>query len=261
MKEYYQSVVEATNKRQKRIIETQISNIEKAAAIMAETWKNGKDCWVFSGAGSDIITQELDYRAGGFVTMNRIYSVFVEFSMRPLPFMWECEKLVGLLREMWVRERFDKDDTLILHSPAGCSAMIIEAVELCHEMGIKVIALTNINLSKNAETSSKNSKRLFEVADVVIDTCGEMPYGCILTKAGEHLCGGDLSAGVFTAHLLEVATASKMISMGLNPPILRSVNKDNAATHNTQLAQQYKDHIFYPCMQGKYATYYQKVTK
>ncbi|MGL4525093.1 MAG: sugar isomerase domain-containing protein [Spirochaetia bacterium] len=261
MSKYYQSVEKSVYDRQEKVMETQIDNLKKAAELLAESWENGKNCWVFSGAGSDIVTQELHFRAGGFVNLNAIYTPFVEFSMRPLPFMWESEKLPGLFREMWTKEHTDRGDTIILHSPAGCSAMFIEAVELFHELDIKVIAITNITLSQQAQTTSVNGKRLYEVADIVIDMCGEKDYGCVLTKSGERLCSNDLLIGTFIAHLLETATAWEMTHRGLEAPILRSVNKPNAATHNSALIEKYKEQIFYPCMQGKYSTYYQESAK
>lgn len=258
---YREIVAQKNRERQSKIMQTQLDNFEKASKIIAESWKNKNNVWIFSSAGCDIITQEAHFRAGGFVHMNALYSPYGEFSVRPLPIMWDSEKLEGLIRFTWQREKFNKGDIMILYSPAGCSKLIMEAVHICKEVGISVVAITNIALSKQCETTSADGKRLYEMADAFIDTCGDEQYGVLQLQNGERICGGDHVMGVFSIHLLHIAVAAQLTNLGVKAPILRSVNKENAASYNSSLIAEYQNQIHYPCMQGKYNTYYQSTGK
>lgn len=260
MAKYYETVAEAIMKQQQQFIDTQIENFEKAALLMTESWKNKKNVWIFSGAAGDIITQELHFRAGGFATMNPVFtnnSYFKFSSIRPVPLMWEIEKLPNIIRFIWQNIPFEKGDTVILNSFAGANAMMVEAVEVCKELGMNSIAITDIALSKQCTTSALNGKKLYEVADVVIDLCGADTLGKVQVKNGEYICSGDLVLGVMSAQSLVAAAATEMIKQGCDAPILRSVNKEGAAVYNSALMQKYKSQIHYPFMQGKYTSYYQ----
>ena len=260
MAKYYETVAEAIMTQQQKFIDTQIENFEKAALLMTESWKNKNNVWIFSGAAGDIITQELHFRAGGFATMNPIIftNPYLKFSsIRPLSLMWQIEKLPSIIRFMWQNVAFEKGDTVTLNSAAGANTMMVEAADICKELGMNSIAITNTTLSKQCETSALNGEKLYEVADVVIDLCGTDTLGKVKIKNGEYICSGDLVLGVMSAQSLVVATAAEMAKQGYEAPILRSVNKEGAAVYNSALMQKYKSQVHYPFMQGKYTSYYQ----
>jgi uncharacterized phosphosugar-binding protein len=86
-----------------------------------------------------------------------------------------------------------------------------------------VIAITALQHSRLSTSKHSSGKRLFEVADLVIDTC--TPPG----DAAVHLPGLDTPVGPLTSvaaltivNMIKVAVAQHLIDAGLPPAVLSS---------------------------------------
>jgi uncharacterized phosphosugar-binding protein len=108
--------------------------------------------------------------------------------------------------------------------------------------GLKVIAITSVAYGRECVSEHSSGKRLFEVAEVVIDNCG---------VAGDALLeieGLDTKAcptsGVATAYALWALTAEILVQLlkrGKRPHIYRSVNLPDGAAYNERARKEFEE--------------------
>lgn len=116
-------------------------------------------------------------------------------------------------------------DLLILSSVSGTNCLIVELARQATNHGVQVVAVTGVEFSKNLVSNHSSEKRLFEVADVVLDNC--VPYG----DAALAIDGFDVPvaawSGLAGAALMWAVTAGiteKCIAAGTTPTIYSSYN-------------------------------------
>ncbi|WP_236911772.1 SIS domain-containing protein [Clostridium sp. Cult1] len=63
----------------------------------------------------------------------------------------------------------NEGDIIVIVSNSGRNAVPVEMAMLAKEKGIYVIALTSLKHSQSVESRHESGKRLFELADLVID--------------------------------------------------------------------------------------------
>jgi uncharacterized phosphosugar-binding protein len=129
--------------------------------------------------------------------------------------------------------RLDPADTLILFSHSGINAVILDMAVRVKELGMQVIGVTSIPHSSAVESRHSSGKRLFEIADVVVDT------GVPLSDASIRIEGMDDPVGptstviaVAAAHAIVASTVEQLVERGKKPRIMVSPNAgDPAAAH------------------------------
>ena len=138
--------------------------------------------------------------------------------------------------------RFDPADTLILFSHSGINAVILDMAVRAHEIGMKVVGVTSIPHSSQVQSRHSSGKRLFEEADVVVDT------GVPLRDAAVDIDGVDDPVGptstiaaIAAAHSIVAATVENLAGRGISPRIMVSPNVTEAAEahrHNDENYEQ-----------------------
>jgi len=162
---YYQSVVT-------RINETQIENIALAAKLTADAFEKGNKIFVTGSGHSHTFSEELYGRAGGlafFVPMLTSELTLVEHPTKST----FVERLPGYAAILFELYGCKKDDVILIASNSGRNAYPVEMALCAKEAGLKVIAVTNVRHSMATESRHPSGKRLLELADVVIDNCGD----------------------------------------------------------------------------------------
>jgi len=66
-------------------------------------------------------------------------------------------------------------DPLILSSVSGTNTLLVELARQAREHGVSVVAVTGVGFSRELVSNHSSGKRLFELADVVLDN--RVPYG------------------------------------------------------------------------------------
>ncbi len=124
-------------------------------------------------------------------------------------------------------------DTMVLFSHSGINAVILDMAVEAKERGMALIGVTSIPHSSQVESRHSSGKRLYEIADVVVDT------GVPLRDAAVDIEGVDDPVGptstvvaVAAAHAIVTATVEELAARGISPRIMVSPNvKDAAAAH------------------------------
>lgn len=207
-----------------RIASGQGEPIAAAGRLVANAIAAGGVLHVFGCGHSHLIAAEAFYRAGGLAAVNPVIDPRLAFMYGALE-STRAERRPGYAREILARERVEPRDVAAVVSNSGRNVVPVEMALELRGCGVPVVAITSIEHSRSAAPAHASGRRLFEVADVTIDTC--VPAG----DAGIRVPGvpvpmGPLStiAGAAIIHAVAIAAAAELGARGVPVPVLPSAN-------------------------------------
>jgi uncharacterized phosphosugar-binding protein len=223
------------------IKDTQLEPIQRAAEVIAERLEKGGILYVFGSGHSHVLAEELFGRAGGLVQAKSIvpHELTVDLDMEKSTFM---ERIDGLAEVIFATTRIRKDDVLILVSNSGRNAVPVQMALGAKQRGIFTVGLTNTTHSKGVTSRDKSGKKLYELCDIVLDTCG--PRGdALIQPPGKAYAVAPVStiAGAVIMEALVCAVVETMLSHGVEPPIYQSANIDGNDDYNRRTREQLKE--------------------
>jgi uncharacterized phosphosugar-binding protein len=226
-----------------KVRETQSENIRKAAALITESINAGGLLHVFGTGHSQIIAEEAYSRAGGLIFVNPILEpglLLHEGAVKS----GAVEKVPGLARALLANQSLREGETIIIISNSGRNPVPIETAMLAKEKGLKVIAITSMAHTQKVESRHESCKKLYELADVVIDNCG-VPGDAFLTRDGvaAPFCATSTLTGVYIIQALMAEVIDMLAAAGKDVPVLRSGNLDGSAEYNARMVEPYLDRI------------------
>ena len=115
---------------------------------------------------------------------------------------------------------------------------------LGRERGLPVIAVTAAEFSRSVSSRHSSGKRLLDVADVVLDTCGAAGDAAVELDGVTEAIGPTstvVGAALLNATLVEAI--AELVRRGVEPPILVSQNVDGSAERNARLRDRYRGRI------------------
>ena len=144
--------------------------IKMLAEKFAENIENDKVIHTFGTGHSHMLGIELFARAGGLGNVDAMLDpdTLTSFGAQRSGAM---EKTSGVSDVIYDSYNIQPGDIMIITSNSGRNAMPIEMAMRCQKEGVYVVALTNLEQSKNQTSRHPSGKRLFEVADCVVDSC------------------------------------------------------------------------------------------
>jgi uncharacterized phosphosugar-binding protein len=159
-----------------RIEETQMENIRKAATIMADSIEAGRWVHTFGCGHATIPIEEMYPRIGGFVGFHPMIELPLTFFTRITGEMGVhqfifLERVEGYGVEIMKGYNFDKRDTMWLFSHTGINNVNIDVALEAKKRGMKVIAYGSAAEAKGKVSRHSTGKTIFEVADLVVDSC------------------------------------------------------------------------------------------
>jgi uncharacterized phosphosugar-binding protein len=112
------------------------------------------------------------------------------------------------------------------------------------DRGLPVIAITSLAHSQGTNSRHSSGKKLYEMADIVIDN------HCIRGDAMIRMEGlpmpvgaGSGIAGLYILHTIIVQTIQSLLDRGIQPPVFMSGNLDGSDQVNIPLRERYKGRI------------------
>jgi uncharacterized phosphosugar-binding protein len=205
--------------------------IRQAAEIIADAVQQGKLLMLFGSGHSALVARDGAGRAGGLVA-----AVLIEDALDG-----DAERLEGMAKIILSRYALEAGNVLIVISNSGINPVPIEMTTLAQEKGLKVVAITSLSHSKAVSSRHSSGKKLYEVADIVIDTCGvrgdavlEVPGTAVRTGATSTLVGCAIVQAI-TAQAVAI-----LAERGETPPVLISANIPESADSNHELFKKYQ---------------------
>jgi uncharacterized phosphosugar-binding protein len=226
-----------------RVVETQMDEIEHAAAIIAEALANDGILYTFGTGHSHVIAEDVAYRAGGLAPVDAILepSLTGHQQVFKSEFMERVEGMAEVILDYY---EISPKDVLVVISNSGRNAAPIEMAELARARGVPVIAITSLEHSKGTTSRHSSGKKLYQLADVVIDNC--CPKGdCLLHLEGlqQPVGAGSGVAGMFIMHTIIVQAIQNLLDCGIAPPVFMSGNMDGSEAFNRPFLERYKGRI------------------
>jgi uncharacterized phosphosugar-binding protein len=216
-----------------KIAETQGEAIEAAAKVIAEHIANNGILYLLGSGHSLITALESSGRAGGMVPIDIIFDKT----------FGKIERLSGYAEYLLKDYEVDNGIVIVI-SNSGRNALPIEVALESKKRGAKVIALTSLAHSQSVTARHPSGKRLFEIADIVVDNCCEPGDAVVEIEGLPGKVGATSSvACTFIINSILVQAVENLTKMGVTPPILISANLDGSDEHNDRMRAKYKGRI------------------
>jgi uncharacterized phosphosugar-binding protein len=154
---------------------TQLDNIRRAASLMADSIAAERWVHTFGCGHATIPVEEMYPRIGGFVGFHPIIELPLAFFTRITgemgihQFLF-LERAEGYGRAIMKSYSFDPRDTVWIFSHTGINNVNIDVALRAKELGMRVIATGSAEAAATSVPRHPSGKRLFDIADVVIDT-------------------------------------------------------------------------------------------
>ena len=221
--------------------------INQTIELLTDANLNGKGIYIFGASHAGILAEELYYRAGGMMTVNAIFGRELMLDQSPITVTSKMERLEGYGTTLASTIPFKKDDVLILHSVSGRTPVTIDLALSAQEKGVQIVALTNVNYSKQVTSRHSSGKRLFELADIILDNHGDTGDACCSIEGIEQKVGPSSTVvGATILNTIIVEVTRKLIEHGVEyPPIFYSANLDGGDQLNQELFKKYENVIHY----------------
>jgi len=167
-----------TNARQvmDRIESTQMENIHRAAEIMADSIQADRWVHTFGCGHATLPVEEMYPRIGGFVGFHPMIELPLSFfthivgEMGVHQFVF-LERVEGYGKEMMKSYNFDPRDTMWIFSHSGINNVNIDIALEAKRLGMQLVTTGSAEAFRDKQTRHSSGKQIFEIADIVVDTC------------------------------------------------------------------------------------------
>ncbi len=218
---------------------TQYDKIVEVARIFAQKVKEDKIIHVFGTGHSHMIGIEMFVRAGGLGNVNAMLddTIITPSGAEKGSHM---EKLDGLADIIFDQYRIDSDDVMLIVSNSGRNSVPVQMAMRAKKEGLVVVAITSYQHSKVVKSRDKSGKKLYELADIVLDNCA--PEGDAMIAYGEVKSGpASTITGAFIVNSILQETLDILYKEKHPLPIFVSQNTDNY--NNDHLYEKYRPRI------------------
>lgn len=223
-------------------------HMEQAVDLLADCVRSKGTIWTFGASHAGILSEELYYRAGGLMLMNPIFGREIMLDSSPITLTSRMERLVGYGTQLaQARADFKPGDVLIAHSVSGRNPVTVEMAAAAKDAGAKVIALTNLGYSQSVTSRHPSGKRLFELADIVLDNHGHVGDACVeIDGLDQRVSPTSTVVGAAMLNSIVAALVQRLVDEGMEkPPVFYSANLDGGDELNRALVEEYRDSIHY----------------
>lgn len=232
-----------------QMIENQVDQggFDDAVRVMEETFVRGGVLHAFGTGHSEAFAMEMAGRAGGFIPTHQmaLHDLFLlggrsDIHMFGSP---DLERDSTLTESLYSLYDIRPEDALIIASNSGANGSTVELALRARAMGLPVIAVTSMEHTRAVKPKHPSGKKLFEVADVVIDNLA--PYGDTTVPLDDQIKVGAVSSitAAFIAQFLTILTAEKLKEHGEEPLLYISANTPEGDGHNTALQDRFGSRI------------------
>ena len=155
---------------------TQWEAIHEAATLMASSIAAGRWVHTFGCGHATLPVEEMYPRIGGFVGFHPMIELPLTFFTRIVgesgihQFLF-LERAEGFGTEIMKSYDFHQDDTMWIFSHSGINNVNIDIALRSRELGMKLVVAGSANAFSDMQSRHSSGKKLFDLADVVIDTC------------------------------------------------------------------------------------------
>ncbi len=200
-----------------RIEETQMENIRRAAEVMADTIECGRWVHTFGCGHATLPIEEMYPRIGGFVGFHPMIEIPLSFfthitgEMGVHQFVF-LERVEGYGVEIMKGYTFDERDTMWLFSHSGINNVNIDIALESKKRGMKVVVFGSAAAAKGKKTRHTSGKTIFDIADIVVDTCAPLEDASVNLKNHHDKIGPVSTMAFVTCVWMTIATVAEILA-------------------------------------------------
>ncbi|HED05553.1 MAG TPA: sugar isomerase domain-containing protein [Ignavibacteria bacterium] len=234
------------------IEQTQMENIERAALVMADTIEKGRWVHTFGCGHATLPIEEMYPRIGGFVGFHPIVELPLTFftnitgQMGVHQFVF-LERVEGYGIEIMKGYNFDPNDCMWIFSHSGINSVNIDIAIESKKRGMKVIVFGAAKAAEGKKTRHSSGKTIFELADIVVDTCAPLEDASVNLNNHVDKIGPVSTMAFVTAVWMTITTVAEfLVSRGVKLYIHPSHNVPGDSTAKDRLDEalsEYKKRI------------------
>ncbi|MBA7564334.1 hypothetical protein ES708_05997 [subsurface metagenome] len=224
-----------------KIENTQEDTIKKAAEIMADSIEAGRWVHTFGCGHATIPIEEMYPRIGGFVGFHPIIElplsffthIYGEMGIHQFLFL---ERMEGYGQQIMKSYTFDTRDTMWLFSHSGINNANIDVAMDAKKRGMKVVVTGSADEFKDKPTRHSSGKKIFDIADIVIDSCVPIQDASVDLKNHRDKIGPLSTMGFVTCVWMVITTVAEILAdRGVNLHIHPSHNVPGDTTARERL--------------------------
>ena len=218
-----------------RVGKTQLDDIKRAAELVTESVMKDRLVYIFGAGHSALLSIELFARAGGLLQMQPILDEGLDFfsgARRQGGF----ERLPGYARIVIQDYDIQPGDVMIVISNSGRNPAPVEMALEGKDRGATIIALTSLPHSTSVSANNPAGKRLFEVADLVLDS--GCPAGDAVVKLEglpPRVAPGSTVIGALILNAIVAQVAQNLLERGATPAVGFSGNLEGGREYNERV--------------------------
>lgn len=241
--DYFNLVID----RLKKVAESQAAAIEAAAEICATTIMNDKLVFTFGTGHGSFAAMEMFPRTGtvtGFrpiveSTMISFHRVLGDGGARQYRFVHSQE---GYGEAILSSHHLDPGDAMLIFSHSGLNAVTLDIAVGAKNRGLKLIGVTSVPHSSSTPSRHSCGMRLYEIADVVINTGVPKGDAGIEIEGLEYRVGAtSTSIAIAIGQAINAAAADMMVRRGYKPFVMVSPNTTDKEDANRQNDRNYAE--------------------
>jgi len=225
------------------IEQTQMDNIKTAALAMADTIQAGRWVHTFGCGHATLPIEEMYPRIGGFVGFHPMVELPLTFftnivggmSVHNFVFL---ERVEGYGTEIMKGYNFDSRDTMWVFSHTGINAVNIDVALEAKRFGMKLIVFGSAAQADGKQTRHSSGKNIFELADIIVDTCVPLQDASVPLKNHFDKIGPVSTMAFVTAVWMTITTVAEILAeRGVKLYIHPSHNVPGDTTARERLAE------------------------
>jgi uncharacterized phosphosugar-binding protein len=239
---------EAAEQAVRRVAREQAAAVAAASDLVVGGLRAGGVVQAFGTGHSQALAMEISGRAGGLVPTNMIALrdlVLLGGEPSELLFTEHLERDPAVGRRLYDLAGVSPSDVFVMASNSGGNGSVVELAHVVKEHGHPLVVITSMAHSGRVASRHPSGKRLFELADVVLDNGA--PYGdAVLTTGGVTVCAVSSMTGALLAQMIVAEVVRTMLAAGESPPVYLSSNVPEGDAHNDALEARYAGRIRRP---------------
>lgn len=205
---------------------TQLNAIREAARRFTLSILAGRLVHVFGTGHSRMAVEEMFPRYGSFPGFHPIVELSMTFhnpvvganGQRQAMFL---ENVQGFGPILWRNFVTAPEDCLLAISTSGCNAVTIDVALEAKRLGMFVVALTSLAHAKASTSKHESGRKLFEIADLVLDQCAPAGDSAVWVEGLETPVSPVSSvSGCTVINLIKAEVARGLTQAGTPPLVL-----------------------------------------
>ncbi|MDI3298034.1 MAG: SIS domain-containing protein [Bacillota bacterium] len=228
-----------------RVVATQGGAIRRAAELLAGRIERDGVVHVFGTGHSRAFAMELANRAGGLVPFDMMSLEQLLLAGWPVERVFDpdLERDPEAGRALLALHRLEPQDAFVIASNSGVNPAVVEVALRVKEGDYPLVAVTSLEHTRQVESRHASGRKLYELADVVVDNCGPFGDALLDLPGGGRACSVSSLTGALIAQMLTAEIVGLLLERGQQPPVLLSVNVPQGKERNEELRRHYEGRI------------------